>query len=187
MTQFSQNNIENAYRSKRAFIVIAILAVIICAVQLVGVIRELRSVNEARKSLSISSGDLDRITRQLPDMRRLAVAGRASSGGLDLFATTLSESAKSLGVSITALLPEGSPSASDIVVSDTKLGTWNATRLRVKGMAPFTNAMAFLDTFRGLMEPVRIDCYTVESNDTGHGEVSFELVLTVYEKRNGAS
>ena len=106
-----------------------------------------------------------------------------SIGGVDSFAVQLARWAAVRGVRVESFVPEGAPAATEITLDGSKLGVWNASKVRVKGQGDYAQLMSLLDEFRNRRMPIQLNSFALQSAQAGgKGVVSFDLVLTVYEK-----
>ncbi len=176
-------SVENIELMKRLLIATIVLSVCVSGILLAGTIRTLRELRMTKQSLINGRAELSEIKVQMLKENEHNYTQWSKTGVLDSFAVTMSGWAKAGSINLTTLAPEGDPVSTDIEMSGEKLGTWNASRIKVKGTAPYSNVMAFLEDFRSVNAPVRLESFSIDSVDTGCGEVSFELVVTVYEKQ----
>lgn len=187
MTRRIPHNPESMARAKNVLFAVIILGVVFGGFMLTSSLIGLRSVREAKLSLKNSKLQFAELSRQSVQMRREDLHKHKSSSGLETFALTLSKWADARNVQITSLMPEGTPLETDVEVDGAKLGTWNAGKVRVKGNAAFPNAMGLLSEFHKTDLPIQLDSFSMTSVDSKASMVSFELVLTVYEKKAGVS
>lgn len=177
---------ENLERSRYAQIAALVVAVGVCGYMASKTLTEVRDVHRAQQNLSAEMQDARKLSRQSAiEEKREAALPPPSDGGLDIVAVQFSRWARELGVRIGSFTPEGTPTASEIKFGDVKLGNWNSYRVRVAGSGPFPNLMDLLDRFRDPGYPIRLESFSITSSGDG-GEVTFNLVVTVYEKKSGA-
>ncbi len=110
------------------------------------------------------------------------------AGGVESFALEFSESAAARDVKIESVTPEGAPAAVEIKVGEAKLGTWNATKVRVQGRGKFASVMDLVGEFGDPNLPVRLESFAFRSSgNADDGAVGFNLLLTVYEQKGGTT
>lgn len=180
---------ENVDRAKYAQIGMAVLAAVVCGFLTFSAISSAREVWNAQKLLKQERKDLIALTRQEAELHKQE-AGLAppSSGGVEEFAVMFAGWADTGGLYIQSVVPEGTPTDSEITVDDTVLGTWTASKVRVQGTGQFSALVELLDRFRSPDVPVYLDSFSLQTAEGGGGSaVGFELVLTVYEKKSGES
>ena len=180
---------ENLKRVRYAQIGIGLVTLTICgytaAVTLLG-LRDVWRVEHSLYTAKSSSAELSRTEAQ--EAKLEARKPSPDNGGIDTFAVRMSAWARSRRVFIESFSPEGPPVPTEMKSDGASLGTWNATKVRVKGHGEFHNLMGLLDEFRRTRAPVRIEALKLQTAATLERVlVSFELTLTVYEKQGKAS
>lgn len=181
-------NTTNVERLKYVQIGLVALAAVVCAyltistVMSVGEVRSARSMLEREKN-NVSKEALEfKVQEQNEAMRT-----PPGNGGVDAFAVEMVDWAKSRDIRVESFVPEGTPMPTEISNGNTKLGFWNASKVRVLGHGQFVQLMDLLRCFREAEVPVQMESFSLESGSSGKGIVSFSLLLTVYEKKSGTS
>jgi hypothetical protein len=180
---------ENVERVKYAQIGVVALTVAVCGYLAATALLSLRQVWGAQRALGQARMEFAALSRQASgEQRRERLQPPPSSGGVDSFAVQMSAWAKARGIYVESLVPEGTPVATEIDAEGTKLGTWNASKVRVKGNGDFHQIMSLLDEFRDTRLPARLESFALQSSQQpGKSVVDFDFVLTVYEKGNGTT
>lgn len=178
---------ENVNRLRYARIGVAIISAGLCGFLIVNTVLGLRDIWSAEADLKAGRSRIFQLASTLSNMKReqrnLSPMG---STGVDSFAVSFASWAREQGVSIQSLVPEGAPSTSKIEFEDADLGDWDAAKIRVKGDADFDKFVGLLRKFRDPEMPVQLESFGLQSGG-GSGTISFELLLTVYEKKGTAS
>jgi hypothetical protein len=180
---------ENVERARYAQIAVAVVAIAVCLFVMVSTVlgvQRVRRTEDALHKAVFQSRTLSRTAEKLRE--RAASQAFLSRGGVAAFALQLSRWSRDTGVDVESLSPEGAPAAMDITVGETKLGTWNAHKVRINGRGDFVQVMSMLNQFRDPHMPVQLDSVLVQGVDSGiSGVVSFNVLCTVYEKKSEPS
>ena len=180
---------ENLKRVKYAQVGLALVTLTICgytaAVTLLG-LRDVWRIEHSLRSAKSSSAELSRTEAR--EAKLEAHRPPTDTGGIDSFAVRMSAWARARHVFIESVSPEGPPAPTEVTSGGMSLGTWNATKVRVKGHGEFQQLMVLLNEFRRTRSPVRIEAFKLQTAATPQRVlVSFELTLTVFEKQGKAS
>lgn len=180
---------ENVDRAKYAQIAVLILAVAISGYLAVSTFSAVRRVWKGQSLLSTARMESGSLSRQASVAKREeAKQPRRREGGVDVFALALSRWAAEQGVKVVAVTPQGDPVANDITVDDASLGTWNAVKVRVEGHGDFGRVVSLLNRFRDPGMPVKLESFLFQSASAGSNDaITFDLMLTVYERKTPAS
>lgn len=180
---------ENVDRAKYAQIGMLVLAAAVCGFFAFSAVSSANEIWSAQKALSKEKKDLVNLTRQESKLHQEeAGLPPPSHGGVEEFAVMFANWAQEGNLYIESVVPEGTPTDSEIAVDDIQLGTWTASKVRVRGKGQFTELVALFDRFRKPGMPVSLDSFTLQTADENTvSYVAFELVLTVYEKKSGES
>lgn len=180
---------ENVERARYAQMAVAGVAIALCLFVVVstvlGVQRVRRTEGEFHQAVSQSRN----LSRAAADLRKQAASQAfLSRGGVDAFALQLSRWARENNVDIESISPEGNPGTMEIKLGETKLGTWNAHKVRVNGRGNFMQVMSMLNKLRDPHMPVQLESVLVQGVDSGiSGTVSLNALCTVYEKKGEPS
>ncbi len=180
---------ENVDRARFVQMAVAVVAAGICMFVVVSTVlgiqrvqrteRELRDTVSQSRMLSCTSAALQR------KAHRQAVLGR---GGVDAFALQLSRWAHENRVDVESISPEGTPGTMEVALGETKLGKWNVNKVRVNGRGDFMAVMSMLQRMQDPQMPVQLESVLVQGVDSGiNGTVSYNILCTVYEKKNESS
>ncbi|MCE5315390.1 MAG: hypothetical protein ABFD49_06315 [Armatimonadota bacterium] len=179
---------ENVGRANSAKIGTAALTLLVCGYLIVtsalsardiwGADRALHNERSAAASLSREAGE-----KRIRDSRE----PQPMPGGVEIFALAFSRWAAADGVRIESMMPEGAPVESEVSFGDVKLGKWNANKVRVEGEGAYPSLMSLLDRLKDPGMPVQLESFSIRAADNRAGTVSFNLVLTVYEKKSGTT
>lgn len=180
---------ENVDRAKYAQIGFVILAAVVCGFFTFSAVSSAREIWSAQRSLSQEKKDLIALTRQEAKLQKQEAGLPApSNGGVEEFAVLFANQASEGNLYIESVVPEGTPTDSEVTVDDTQLGTWTASQVRVQGKGQFSKLVELMDRFRNPDLPVHLDSFSLQTTeDNSAAAVGFELVLTVYEKKSGDS
>ncbi|MGQ9454329.1 MAG: hypothetical protein ACUVRS_08195 [Armatimonadota bacterium] len=180
---------ENVPRVKFLQIIVAVITAGVCSyLMLQSFIVVSRSSNTERL-LRRAKQNAASLSRELASEReREARKIPHSQGGIDAFAVELDRWARQEGVRVGSFVPEGTPTASEIVVNGLKLGVWNAYKVRVKGSGRYECLMRLLNRFRRPNMPVKLDSFSLQaaSHAGDTPAVGFDLVFTVYERKESS-
>ena len=178
---------ENVSRLGYARIGVAIISAGFCGFLIINTVLGLRDIWSAEAGLKAGKSRIFQITRTLNDMKREdAHLSEMGATGVDSFAVSFATWAREQGVSVQSLVPEGAPSTSKVTFDDANLGDWDAAKIRVKGDADFGKFVGLLQKLRDPEMPVQLESFGLQSSGNSGG-VSFELLLTVYEKKGKAT
>ena len=182
-------NPANVERARYAQIGVAILAAALCAYMAFSTLTSVREVWAARGMLHGQKTKSLELLRDAADLReQRARQTPMLSGGIELFAVEFSKIAREKQVTVESVTPEGIPTATEISIGDAKMGTWNATKVRVRGRGAFTSVMDMVGEFGDPDMPVRLESFAFRSSgSTCSGDVDFNLLLTVYEQEGGTT
>ena len=183
---YSPDNVE---RARRVQIGVAILAAVLCAYMAFSTLTSMREVWAARRMLRGQKTKTVQLLRDAADLREQRVRqAPMPAGGVESFAVEFARSASAGGVKVESVTPNGVPAATEIKIGDAKLGTWNATRVRVQGRGEFTSVMDLVSEFSDPDLPVRLESFAFRSSGSaGDGAVEFNLLLTVYQQKGGTT
>ena len=181
-------NRENVDRLRYAQLAATGLALLICGYFVVKSLIAMQGAWTAERMLRRAKTDAAALSREAANQRRLeARLPPPSVGGVDSFAVQLVRWAADRKIRVESFVPEGAPTVTEITIDGSKLGVWNSSKVRVKGQGGYAELMSFLDEFRSPRMPVQLDSFALQSAGAGgKAVVSFDLVLTVYEKKSGA-
>ncbi len=179
---------ENLVRANYARVAMIIATIAICGYLVISTAMSMREILSAGKALRAERQAVNRLRLEASDKRRRDASESASrAGGVESFALTFSQWAKSYEARIESITPEGSPVPSNVSFGDVKLGTWNASRVRVQGKGNYDSFMSLVDKLKSPGMPAKLESFSVETCDSRAGTVNFDLVLTIYEKAGGTS
>lgn len=180
---------QNVERARYAQIAVGLVAVAISgylAFSTFSGVRRVWNAESMLKSARLESGSLSRQVSSLT--RAEAKQPPRNNGGVDIFALQLSRWATEQGVKVEAVTPQGAPTSNDITVGADSLGTWNSVKVRVEGYGDFPRVVGLMNRFRSPGLPVQLESFSFKSSSDGQGEkVTFDLMLTVYERQAKAS
>lgn len=180
---------ENVERARYAQIAVTVLAVAVSGYLAFTAISGVRAVWSAQSMLTKERMESSSMSRQASGLKRQEARQPVrSDGGVDVFALQLSRWAGENGVKVEAVTPQGAPQANEITVGNSNLGTWNAVKVRVEGSGDFGGVTGLLSRLRHPGLPVQLESFAFQSADNGGTDaVTFDLMLTVYERKTGAS
>lgn len=180
---------ENVARAKYAQMIAVISAAIICGYLLFTTVFGTREIWQSQAMLKRGKTEKFQLAREANQLKaQEAKLTPPANGGVEAFAVELSKWANQRGLQIDSLVPEGAPAASEVTIDNIKLGTWAANQVRIQGQGQFDKFMDLLDQLRRPNMPIQLTSFTLQSPDgVEDAMVSFDLVLTVYEKKNGTS
>lgn len=180
---------ENARRIRSAQLGIAALSGIVCTYLVATTAMGMRDAWSVRSLLRQEKTEVAALSRQeATERRQEAARPRPSAGGVDAFAVILSGWADARGIRIESVVPEGSPAVTQVNYDSTDLGTWNTSRVRVKGTGQYHRLMDLLDKFRRPGFPVQIASFGLQAaGDRGEGIIAFDLVFVVYKEKGRES
>lgn len=164
------------------------LAVVTCLYLAGTTFAAMREVWSARSMVRKCKAEAATLSRQSASEGRVeARHAQPGDGGVDAFAVRFSGWAAARSVQVESFIPEGAPAAIAVSVGGSDLGTWTASRVRVKGRGGFRQLMSLLDEFRDPGFPVKLESFSLQASRTAsHSLVGYDLVLTVYEKKGKA-
>jgi hypothetical protein len=180
---------ENVERARYAQIGVLVLAVAVSGYLAVATFSGIRRVWNAQSLLGSARMESGNLSRQAATLKRdEAKQPMRHDGGVDVFALQLSRWATEQGIKVESVTPQGAPVASDITVDNASLGTWNAVKVRVEGHGDYPRVLSLLNRFRDPGMPVKLESFAFQSASAGvNDEISFDLMLTVYERKAEAS
>lgn len=180
---------ENVKRAKYAQVATAILAGSVCAYLVFTTISGVRDVWNSEFALRRERQATVKLAKDAAKLRRdKCVQAAPSNGGLEHFAVAFSRWASARELEIDSIAPEGAPSLTPITFGNAKLGDWAVSKVRVKGSGPFTQFQSLLNGLSRPGMPVQLESMQIQSTDqSGNGSVSFDLLVTVYERKRTAS
>ena len=176
------HNLEYVNRLKIAMITTSIIGGIICAFSLINTTIAYHQLNQAKTSLNKTNMQYKELSKQLVSPNTSKYILSNSIGGVEVFAVNLTRSARSGGVKITTIVPEGMPVSNDIEINGLKLGKWTSSKIRAKGNARFADVLKLMKLLSEFSSPVELKSFLISSSSRTD-EVIFELVLIVYEKQ----
>lgn len=180
--------LENVGRIKYAQMVVIGISAVICGYLMLTSVLSMREIWTAGRSLHREQKEYTRITREMKRLNQVETTMQPlTSGGVELFAVQFSQLAGSRGLKVESLVPEGAPTATDITVNNEKLGSWNASKVRVQGYGDFSKLMNLLKELGKPQQPAKLESIALQSSESSNGTVRFDIVLTVYEKKSEAS
>ncbi len=179
----------NVERARYAQIGVAILAAALCAYMAFSTLTGVREVWAARRMLHGQKTKTLELLSEAADLReQRARQTPMLTGGIEVFAVEFSRAATEKQVTVESVTPEGNPTATEISIGDAKMGTWNATKVRVQGAGPFASVMDLVGEFGDPHLPVRLESFAFRSSGKAcDGAVGFNLLLTVYEQKGGTT
>ena len=180
---------ENLRRMKHGQLVVGLIVLVVCGYLIFGTFGSLRGVWRTRRLISAANKESANTSRIAAKMVKQETGKPpVTDGGLDSFALCLSRLAREQSVSIESMDPEGASEGQEITVGDVKLGKWQAEKVRVTGAAGFVSFAALIHRLQNPQMPFRLDSFALRADrGDSDGSVTFDLVLTVYEKVNGES
>ncbi|MHB9036222.1 MAG: hypothetical protein ACYC64_06115 [Armatimonadota bacterium] len=179
---------ENVTRANYAKIGTAIFALAACGYLVVTSALSLREIWSADRALHNERQAAISLRREANEKRKLdAEQPPPNAGGVEAFALTFSQWATIHGARVESLVPEGAPAPSEVAFGSVKLGTWNSNKVRVQGRGAFASLMSLLDKLKNPGMPVQLESFSIQTSDSRAGSVSFDLVVTVYEKKSGTT
>lgn len=180
---------DNVKRMKHAQISVAVLAAMVCAYLIGTTLSSLREKWTAERQLRQSKTDAAALSREAANLRRQVAKQKGlGEGGVDAFAVQLSSWTKQRNIRIESVVPEGAPTVTQVKQDGSDLGTWNANRVRVKCRGEFWKVMDLLNLLGKPLFPAQLSSFRLEAEERSTGEVvTFDLVMTVYEKKGNNS
>lgn len=180
---------DNIKRVKHAQIGVAVLAALVCTYLIGTTLSSLREIWTAERQLRQGKTDAATLSREAANQRRqVAKQKDLGNGGVDAFAVLISSWAKQRKIHIESVIPEGAPTVTQVKQNGSDLGTWNASRVRVKGRGEFWKVMDLLNLLGKPLFPAQLASFRLEAEDRGNGGfVAFDLVMVVYEKKGDNS
>ncbi len=181
-------NPENVSRLRYVQIGTAVVTGALCLYLAGTAVLSMREVWSAESRLKKGKMEAAALSREVASKsRQEAARPPASSGGVDAFAVKFSSWAAARRMQVESIVPEGTPVPTQIKVGGSDLGTWDATRIRVRGQGGYAELMDLLDELREPELPVKLESFALQAGTTnGKGIVEFDLVFTVYEKKGEA-
>jgi hypothetical protein len=178
---------ENVHKSRYAHIGVALLAVVICGYVVLAMTFDLRGLQQSETSLGRLKAEATELARQSRDsMRGKSVMMVTRDGGVELFAMHLANWASARGVKIESLTPEGASSTVDVKNQDVSIGQWTSQSLRVQGCGQFEHVMELLEQLKDPLVPAEMQSFSLQALNNGmDGSVTFQILMTVYEKKRG--
>lgn len=172
-------------RFRYAQIGAVVLSLAICGYLAVTTLTQIRQAWQARQSLARDIVENRTLRREAARLRKAEASRQPiKSGGVDMFAVTFAAWAREKGVTVESMAPEGSPAATEIKLGESKLGVWNANKVRIRGQGAFAGVMGLLKKLRRPETPVQLESFVFQSSSgETNASVSFDLLLTVYEKK----
>lgn len=180
---------ENVEKARYAQIAVTVLAVAVSGYLAFTTLSSIRQVWNAQSVLANERTESAGLSRQVGALKRQeAKQPSRSNGGVDVFALQLSRWAAEQGIKVEAVTPQGAPVANEVTVGNSNLGTWNSVIVRVEGRGDFSRVKDLLNRFRHPGMPVQLEAFAFQSEAGGDSDaISFDLTLTVYERKTGAS
>lgn len=179
---------ENVEKARFMQIAVTVLAAVVSGYLAFSAFSGVRQVWNAQSLLTKERTESASLSREVSALkRRQEKMPPRTNGGVDAFALQLSRWAAEQNVRIEAVTPQGGPIANEITVGSASLGTWNAVKVRVEGQGDFQHVKDLLDRFRKPDLPVQLESFAFQSGSNGGDVVTFDLTLTVYERKIGAS
>jgi len=177
---------ENLVRANYARIGMIVFTVVICGYLVVSTALSVREIVSADKALHAERKAVNRLQLDASGKRKRDASEPAPSvGGVESFALTFSQWAASYEARIESITPEGAPVPSDVSFGNVKLGTWNASRVRVQGKGNYDSFMSLVERLKSPGMPAKLESFSIETCDSRAGTVNFDLVLTIYKKSGG--
>ena len=175
-------------RFRYAQIAAVLIAAVACGYLAVTTFSEIRDVWQAKRSLARDAAETRSLRHEVAHLRKAQAARPPmKAGGVDTFAASFAAWARRRDVTVESMVPEGSPAPTEIKVGESKLGVWNANKVRIRGQGAFAGVMDLLKEFRGPDIPVQLESFVFQSSCSGGAtQVSFDLLLTIYEKKSDA-
>lgn len=182
-------NPDNVDRSRYAQIGVIALAVVLCGYAFIVLSLDMRALKQSKSSLAQLKLNEKKLMRQSKgSLKDSLTTEAATDAGVERFAADVAGWAKARRVQIESLTPEGSPGTVDVKIEDTPLGQWTSQTLRVQGRGQLNKVMELLDQLRNPIVPSELKSFSLQAlNNGSDGSVTFQLVLTVYEKKRGVS
>lgn len=180
---------ENVERARYLQMAIASVAITVCVFLLISTVLGVQRVRKTETALHDAVAQSRTLSRSAEQLQKKAASQAfLSRGGVDLFALQLSRWARANNVAVESLSPEGVPATMEVKIGETKLGTWNAHRVRINGRGEFMHVMSMLNQFKDPRMPVQLESMLIQGVDAGmSGVVSFNVLCTVYEKKSETS
>ncbi len=166
-----------------------VIALVLCGYLGIQCAVALSRVSESKSLLRKTKTEAVNLARELAQKRETETRRTPPSpGGVDFFAVKFDEWARQELVRIESFVPEGAPVAAEIEVDGVKLGIWNAFKVRAKGSGEYEQVIRLLNRFRHSDLPVKLDSFALHANSgSGRPIIGFDLVITVYEKKEQTS
>jgi hypothetical protein len=182
-------NVENLGRARTAQIAAIVMTVVVSGFLITTTAMSTRAVWRAEQELRRQKAESVRLSREAAAMRRESETPEISDeGGLETLAVRFASWAVARGVVVESLVPEGPPSPNEVKVGTVKLGTWNLSKVRIKGQGGFPELLGLLEELRNPKMPVKLESFQIQTvEDNRQSGVGFDLLLTVYEKKERKS
>ena len=181
-------SIENVERAKYAQIGVAVISCLICAYLIITTVMGMREVWNTQSALRSGKAESIKLTHEAKELRQQNKNRPApDNGGLEQFAVQFSQWAGTRGIRIESLAPEGSASPTEVTLDNAKLGVWNTNKVRVKGSGLYPQFMSLMTKLTNPGIPVQLESFQIQSSESSSGLISFDLMLSVYEKKAGES
>ena len=180
---------QNVDRARYAQIAVTVLALAVSGYLAFTTLSGVRQVCSEQSMLAGEQKETRGLSRQVSALKRQeAKQPSRNDGGVDVFALQVSRWATEQGVRVESVTPQGAPIANEVTMGSSSLGTWNAVKVRVEGEGDFQRVAGLLSRFRRPGMPVQLESFAFQSSSGGSGDaISFDLMLTVYERKSGAS
>lgn len=181
--------IENVDRARYAQYGVVAVSGLICLYLIITTFTGMREVWNTQSALRSGREESIKLAHEVKELRQQSKNQPApDNGGLEQFAVQLSQWAGARGVRIESFAPEGSASPTEVTHENAKLGLWNTNKVRVKGSGLFPQFISLMAKLTNPGMPVQLESFQIQSGGSGReGLINFNLMLTVYEKKDGAS
>ncbi len=181
--------LENVERARYAQYAMTALTILVCGYLIITTSLGTREVWKAESGLRKAKTELANFSRSVSEMKKQEETTKPIyASSIENFAVHISEWARSSGIAIESIIPEGSPVSTNVNIDGANLGCWNANRVRVKGSGDFLPLMIMLDRFHDPGMPVKLESFAFQSNGSSErSAISFDILVTVYEKATGAT
>ncbi len=111
------------------------LAALVCGYLIVSTVMSVGQVRSAQGMLAREKNSLLQEVRDLKRQRLSESRRPLPSGGVDAFAVEMTQWARSRNIKLESFVPEGNPISNEVDNGNTKLGVWNASKVRVRDTA----------------------------------------------------
>ena len=181
----SPSRAENVQRAKYAHIAIAVVAVVFCGYLVLMMMGDLRGLWQAQSAACRLKAESVKMAARAREAKQRQFEPTLIGSGVEQFAVQMARWTSARHIRMESLTPEGSPTPVDVKVSNSSLGRWKANKVMVQGSGQFGQVMGLMDELLNPRMPVQLESFSLQAMSGGEdGSVSFQFVLTVYEKES---